>query len=103
MMKDFLPSFTIKIIQTALILLLFQQISSELLLSNCDGELYFENEECFNNLIKLDYDQYGRFAEDKYGNMFILYSFEDNENKRPFYALKKNGTNYFVDSPKKEY
>ena len=35
--------------------------------------------------------------------MFILYSFEDNGNKRPFYALKKNWTNYFVDSPKKEY
>ena len=42
MMKDFLPSFTIKIIQTALILLLFQQISSEVLISNCEGELYFE-------------------------------------------------------------
>ena len=35
--------------------------------------------------------------------MFILYSFYDNEYKRPFYALKKNGTNYFVDGPKKEY
>ena len=57
MMKDFLPSFTIKIIQTSLIFLLFQQISSEVLISNCEGELDFENEECFNNLIKLDYYQ----------------------------------------------
>ena len=51
------------------------------------------------NLIHLDNYSSGQFAGDKNGNMFILYSGSNSDNKAnmTFYGLKKDGTNYFSD------
>lgn len=95
MMKDFLPSLKIKILQTALIILLFQQINSDAS-TNCVETTSLSDSNCFTNLIKLEQCVNGQFAEDKFGNMFILYSASlSNENNRLLYALKKDGTIYF--------
>lgn len=95
MMKDFLPSLKIKILQTALIILLFQQINSDAS-TNCVGITSLSDSNCFTNLIKLEQCVNGQFAEDKFGNMFILYSASlSDENNRLLYALKKDGTIYF--------
>ena len=95
MMKDFLPSLKIKILQVTLIILLFQQLNTDGS-SNCVGITSFDETNCFTNLIKLEQCVNGQFAEDKFGNMFILYSARlSDENNRLLYALKKDGTIYF--------
>ena len=95
MMKDFLPSLKIKILQVTLIILLFQQLNTDGS-SNCVGITSFDETNCFTNLIKLEQCVNGQFAEDKFGNMFILYSASlSDENNRLLYALKKDGTIYF--------
>ena len=95
MMKDFLPSLKIKILQVTLIILLFQQLNTDGS-SNCVDTTSFDDTNCFTNLIKLEQCVNGQFAEDKFGNMFILYSASlSNENNRLLYALKKDGTIYF--------
>ena len=95
MMKDFLPSLKIKTLQATLIILLFQQLNTDGS-SNCVGITSFDETNCFTNLIKLEQCVNGQFAEDKFGNMFILYSASlSDDNNRLLYALKKDGTIYF--------
>ena len=88
----------IKAIQMIIILLLFLHINSKDI-SKCSIENGLTNKTCFNNLIHLDNYSSGQFAGDKNGNMFILYSGSNSDNKanRTFYVLKKDGTNYFSD------
>ena len=98
MMKDFLLSFKIKILQATLIILLFQQLNSQGS-SNCDRTISLEANTCFNNLIQLGQCENGQFAEDKYGNMFILYSASlSGGRNRLFYGLKKDGRIFFPNA-----
>jgi hypothetical protein len=53
-MKDFMKNFKIKIIQTLIIIFLFQQISSQTtILNSQEHSDNFENSEYFNNVISL--------------------------------------------------
>ena len=107
MMKDFLLSIKIKIIQMVVIILFFQQMSSDEspvgFISSCSNINDFSNDQCFNNIIEVGNCKEGQFGEDKNGNMFVLYSKDSGANNRLFYGLNKNGTNYFGNSPIKEY
>ena len=107
MMKDFLLSFKNKTIQKAIIILLLLQISSsDYLISECNNVDSFENDNCFNGIIQLDHCITGEFSEDKYGNLFALYTadFGDEEaNNRLLYGFKKDGRMFFPGNPGKEY
>ena len=107
MMKDFLLSIKIKIIQMVVIILFFQQMSSDEspvgFISSCSNTHDFSNAQCFNNIIEVGNCKEGQFGEDKNGNMFVLYTKDSGANDRLFYGLNKNGTNYFGNSPIKEY
>ena len=93
-MKDILTSSKIKIIQTAITMLLFLQISSRDI-SYCNEGDSLTSSTCFNNIIKLNNYRAGQFEQDKDGNMFLLYSNSINKEKRLFYGLKSDGRNYF--------
>ena len=103
MMKDFLSSVKIKILQTAIIVLIFQKINSAGI-STCVDENNFAQNSCFNNLIQLSECKAGQFAEDNYGNMFILYTCNlDGGRNRVLYGLNKDGTIYFPNSNGQPY
>ena len=101
MMKDFLLSSKIKVLQTVITLILLIQISSQPT-PNCQNGDEFKDNTCFNSLIHLDFCRDGQFTEDKDGNLFVLYS-KDDEMNRLFYALNKNGASYFEGGPQKEF
>ena len=104
MMKDFLSSVKIKILQTAIIVLIFQKINSADDISTCVDENNFAQNSCFNNLIQLAFCKAGQFAEDNYGNMFILYTCNlDGGRNRVLYGLNKDGTIYFPSSNGQPY
>ena len=104
MMKDFLSSVKIKILQTAIIVLIFQKINSAADISTCVDENNFAQNSCFNNLIQLSECKAGQFAEDNYGNMFILYTCNlDGGRNRVLYGLNKDGTIYFPNSNGQPY
>lgn len=90
------PRYKIKMIQITIIMILFLRITSGDI-SNCQNGDFLTNSACFNNIIKLDNYRAGQFAEDKDGNIFILYSHSINKEKRLFYGLKSNGINYFEE------
>ena len=103
MMKDFLSSVKIKILQTAIIVLIFQKINSADISTCVNGNNFAQNS-CFNNLIQLSECKAGQFAEDNYGNMFILYTCNlDGERNRVLYGLNKDGTIYFPSSNGQPY
>ena len=103
MMKDFLQAFKIKILQIIIIIFVLQQINSYGSISNCqEYSDYFFDSNCFNNIILLDTCSSGQFANDKYGNLFILYTLYL-DNNRLLYGLKKDGTYYFPNMPAIEY
>ena len=93
-MKDFLTSSKIKIIQIALMMLLFLQIASREI-SICNNGNDLTSSTCSNNRIELNNYRAGQFEMDKDGNMLLLYSNSINKEKRLFYGLKGDGRNFF--------
>ena len=100
-MKDFFASSKIKFIQIAITMLLFLKITSDKI-SHCNEGDSLEDENCFNNLIKFTNYRAGQFAEDKDGNLFVLYSHSGDKRKRLFYGITDEGSNYFGNSEQKE-
>ena len=93
-MRELFSSSKINFLKLIIIILL--QINS--INSSCSNGDKITNTDCFNNLIIINnYYRAGQFVTDKKGNMFILYS-NDEDGKteyRLFYGLKKDGRNYF--------
>jgi hypothetical protein len=93
-MRELFSSSIINFLKLIIIILL--QINS--INSSCSNGDKITNTDCFNNTIIINnYYRAGQFVTDKKGNMFILYS-NDEDGKtdyRLFYGLKKDGRNYF--------
>ena len=95
-MKEFFSNSKIDFLK--LIIILFLQINS--INSSCTNGDKITDTNCFNNLIIIkNFYRAGQFVTDKKGNMFILYSNDEDGNtgKRLFYGLKNNGRNYFAN------
>ena len=93
-MRELFSSSKINFLKLIIIILL--QINS--INSSCSNGDKITNTDCFNNLTIINnYYRAGQFVTDKKGNMFILYS-NDEDGKteyRLFYGLKKDGRNFF--------